>query len=66
MFTFLIKKICMCIARQTKTPELTLSKQTFDKNVVCETQLVVMINNAIFLLYFWEFKENKDRLKVKY
>ena len=66
MFTFLIEKIRMHIAWQTETPELALSKQTFDKNVVWETQYVVMINNARFLLRFWVFKQKKDRLKVKY
>ena len=56
----------MRIAWQTETPELALSKQTFDKNIVGETQHVVMINNARFLLCFWVFKQKKDRLKVKY
>ena len=59
MFTFLIEKIGMHIALQTKTPELTLSKQRFDKNVVWETQLVVMTNNARFLLCFWVLNKRK-------
>ena len=66
MFMFLIEETRMRIAWQTKTPELALSEQTFDKNAVWETQLVVMINNARFLLCFWLFKQKKDRLKVKY
>ena len=66
MFTFVIEKLRMRIAWQTETPELALSKQTFDKNVVWEIQYVVMINNARFLLCFWVFKQKKDRLKVKY
>ena len=66
MFTFLIEKIRMRIAWETETPELALSKQTFDKNVVWDTQYVVMINNARFLLRFWVFKQKRERLKVKY
>ena len=42
-----------------KTPELALSKQTFDKNIARETQLVVVINNARFLLCFWVLKQKK-------
>ena len=63
MFTFLIEKIGMHIALQTKTPELTLSKQRFDKNVVWETQLVVMTNNTRFLLCFWVLNKRKTGSK---
>ena len=63
IFTFLIEKIRMRIASQTKTPELALSKQTFDKNVVWETQLVVMTNNARFLLCFWVLNKRKTGSK---
>ena len=63
MFRFLIEKIRMRIAWQTETPELALSKQTFDKNVVWETQLVVMTNNARFLLCFWVLNKRKTGSK---
>ena len=59
MFTFLIEKMRMRVAWETKTPELALSKQTFDKNIARKTQLVVVINNARFLLGFWVLKQKK-------